>query len=81
MPLRHWTNQIKSMFPNLSKPQAAVPAAFSFGVAKAKSRALNAVARGLAFLEIPDAVETRLRLFISNPASTWRNPARASPGA
>ena len=67
MPLYHWTNQIKSMFPNLSKPQVAVLAAFSFGVAKAKSRPLYAVARGLSFLGIPDTVETRLRRFISNP--------------
>ena len=67
MPLYHWTNQIKSMFPNLSKPQAEVLAAFSFGIAKAKSCALYAVARGLTFLGIPDTVETRLRRFISNP--------------
>ena len=67
MPLYHWTNQIKSMFPNLSKPQATVLAAFSFGIAKAKSCALNEVARGLTFLGIPDTVETRLRRFISNP--------------
>ena len=67
MPLYHWTNQIKSMFPNLSKPQAAVLAAFRFGIAKAKSRPLNAVARDLAFLGIPDTVETRLRRVISNP--------------
>ena len=66
-PLYHWTNQIKSMFPNLSKPQVAVLAAFSFGVAKAKSRPLYAVARSLTFLGIPDTVETRLRRFISNP--------------
>ena len=67
MPLHHWTNQIKSVFPNLSKPQAEVLAAFSFGVAKAESRALNEVPRGLAFLGIPDTAETRLRRFISNP--------------
>ena len=67
MPLYHWTNQIKSVFSNLSKPQATVLAAFSFGVAKAKSRPLNAITRGLAFLGIPDTVETRLRRFISNP--------------
>ena len=66
-PLRHWTSQIRSVFPNLSKPQAAGLAAFRFGVAKAESRPINAVARGLAFLEIPDEVETRLRRFISNP--------------
>ena len=66
-PLYHWTNQIRSMFPNLSKPQAEVLAAFSFGIAKAKSRPLNAVARGLMFLGIPDTVEIRLRRFISNP--------------
>ena len=51
-PLYHWTNQIKSMFPNLSKPRAAVIAAFRFGVAKAESRALYAVARSLTFLGI-----------------------------
>ena len=86
-PLYHWTNQIRSMFPNLSKPQAEVLAAFSFGVAKAKSCALNAVARGLAFLGIPDTVETRLRRFISNPRidmaesceSLARNVIRAMP--
>ena len=50
MPLCHWTNQIKSVFPNLSKPQATVLAAFSFGIAKAKSRPFYAVARGLTFL-------------------------------
>ena len=66
-PLCHWTNQIKSVFPNLAKPQAEVLAAFSFGVAKAKSRPLNEVARGLTFLGIPDMVETRLRRSISNP--------------
>ena len=81
MPLYHWTNQIKSMFPNLSKPQATVLAAFSFGIAKAKSCALNEVARGLTFLGIPDTVETRLRRFISNPrvdmAKSCENLARS----
>ena len=67
MSLHHWTNQIKSMFPNLSKPQAEVFAAFSFGVAKSKSRPLYAVARGLTFLGIPDTVETRLRLHLQSP--------------
>ena len=62
----HWTRQIKSMFANLSKPQAEVLAAFSFGAAKAKSCALNAVAREPTFLGIPNTVETRLRRFISN---------------
>ena len=46
-PLYHWTVQIKSMFPNLSKPQAEVLAAFSFGIAKAESRPLNIVERAL----------------------------------
>ena len=63
----HWTIQIKSAFPNLSKLQTEVLAAFSFGVAKAKSRPLNIVERGLTFLGIPDTVETRIRRFISNP--------------
>ena len=80
-PLYHWTSQIRSMFPNLSKPQAAVLAAFSFGIAKAESCALNAVARGLTFLGIPDTVETRLRRFISNPrvdmAESCENLARS----
>ena len=67
MPLRHCTNQIKSVFPNLAKPQAAVLAAFSFGVAKAKSRPIYAVARSLMLLRIPDTMETRMRRFISNP--------------
>ena len=51
-PLYHWTNQIKSMFPNLGKPRAEVLAAFRFGIAKAESRALYAVARSLTFLGI-----------------------------
>ena len=66
---------------NLSKPQAEVLAAFSFGIAKAKSRPINAVARGLTFLGIPDTVETRLRRFISNPridmAESCENLARS----
>ena len=66
-PLRHSANQIKSVFPNLGKPQAEVRAAFRLGVAKAKSRPLYAVARSLTFLVIPDTVETRLRRFIANP--------------
>ena len=64
--LYHWTNQTRSAFPNLSKPQATVLAAFSFGVATAKSCALNAVAHALPCLGIPDTVETRLRRFIAN---------------
>ena len=80
-PLYHWTIQIKSMFPNLSKPQAEVLAAFSFGMAKAKSCALNAVARAMPFLGIPDTVETRLRRFISNDlidmAESSKNLARS----
>ena len=51
-PLYHWTNQIKSMFPNLGKPGAAVLAASRFGIAKAESRALYAVARSLTPLGI-----------------------------
>ena len=51
-PLYHWTNQIKSMFPNLGKPRSEVLAAFRFGIAKAESRALYAVARSLTFLGI-----------------------------
>ena len=47
--------------------QAEILAAFSFGIAKSKSRPLYAVARGMAFLGIPDTVETRMRRFISNP--------------
>ena len=77
----HWINQIKIMFPNLSKPQAEVLAAFGFGVAKAESRAINAVARGLTFLGIPDTVESRLRRFIYNPrvdmAESCANLARS----
>ena len=81
MPLYHWTNQIKSMFPNLSKPQAEVLAAFIFGVAKAKARPLNAVARGLSFLGITDTVATRRAVSSPIPASACRNPARIPPGA
>lgn len=62
--------------------QAAVLAAFRFGIAKAKSRPLNEVARNLNFLGIPDTVETRLRRFISNPrvgmAESCENLARSA---
>ena len=54
------------MFANLSKPQSEVLAAFSFGITKAKSCAINAVAREPDFLGIPDTVETWLRRFICN---------------
>ena len=42
--------------------QAAALAAFSFGIDKAKSRPLYAVARSLTFLGIPDTAGGRLRL-------------------
>ena len=71
----------KEYLPNLSKPQAAALAAFRFGVAKAKSRPISAVARGVTFLGIPDTVGTRLRRFISNPridmAGSCENLARS----
>ena len=72
--------KIKSMLPNISKPQAEVLAAFRFGIAKAKSRSLNTVALDLPFLGITDEVKTRLRRFISNPridmAESCENIAR-----
>ena len=63
----HRTSQIKSVFQNISKPQAAVLAAFSFGIARAGFRPINAAARSLTFLGIPDTVGTCPHRFIPNP--------------
>ena len=86
-PLYHRTSQIKSVFPNISKPQAAVLAALSFGVAKAGFRPTNAAARSLTFLGIPDTMGTCPHRFISNPrigmsencANLARSAIRALP--
>ena len=78
--LRHWTDQIKRAFSNLSKQQARTLAAFSCGVETAQSRALNAAARALPFLGIPDTVEARLRGFIENLAGlVIRNLPKKDP--
>ena len=45
----------------MSFPPSLTP--FTFGVAKDESRPLNAVARNLTFLGIPDVAEPRLRCF------------------
>ena len=49
----------RSILVMIRKPQG--------GVAREPTDAINAVARDLTFLGIPDTVETRLRRFISNP--------------
>ena len=67
------------MFPNLSKPQAEVLAAFSFGIAKAKSRPLSAVARDMTLLGTPDTVETLIRGFVSNPRIDMSESCETSP--
>ena len=64
--LYQWTSQIKRAFPNLSKPQTVVLAAFSFALARAESCALNAAARAMPELGNPDTVETRFRRFLAN---------------
>ena len=83
----HRTSQIKSVFQNISKPQAAVLAAFSFGVARAGFRPINAAARRLTFLGIPDTMATCPHRFIPNPrvgmaeycANLARSAIRAPP--
>ena len=49
-PLYSWTRQVVSAFPHLSRPQATVPARYSFGAILAQRCGLNSVAATLAAL-------------------------------
>ena len=65
------------MFPNLSrKPQSSRRS--DFGVAKAKSRPLNAVARGLAFLVIQDT--QAMVVFVAREGRAVRGGGTVKPG-
>jgi hypothetical protein len=60
--LRHWTDEVADAFPNLSQPQAAGLATWSFGMVLARSCALSAVAVFLAKLLCQKLNTTRQRL-------------------
>ncbi|HWI57248.1 MAG TPA: transposase [Bacillota bacterium] len=65
--LYHWGRSVGKAFPHLSKPQVFVLAAFSLGVAWAKSCSLSRIAQSLAILGTLPTVERRLQRFLSNP--------------
>ncbi len=70
--LYQWAEQLAHQLAHLSKPQAFVLAAFSLGVALAKSCTLSSVAQALAQLGKPDSVERRLQRFLSNQRLDWQ---------
>lgn len=72
-----WLREVTSQMPQLSKPQAFVLAAFSFGLALARRCTLSAVAEALALLGKPDTVERRLQRFLSNLRICWQQGAQA----
>jgi len=76
-PLYPWVEPVAQHFPQLSKPQAFVLAAFSFGLALARRCTLSAIAQALAILGKPDSVERRLQRFLANEQVSWPAGAQA----
>ena len=72
-----WFQELVQHMPHLSKPQAQVLAAFSFGLGLARRCTLSVVAESLAFLGKPDTVERRLQRFLSNERISWQEGAQA----
>ena len=70
--LYHWSQQVGKGFAAWSKPRAFVLAAFSLGVAAAKSCTLSRVAQSLFMLGSVPTVERRLQRFLSNPKVDWQ---------
>lgn len=68
----HWSQQVSKGFASWSKPQARVLAAFSLGIATAKSCTLSRVAQSLFMLGSVPTVERRLQRFLSNPKVDWQ---------
>lgn len=64
--LYHWSNKVAKYFTALTKPEALVLSAFSFGIALAGSCTLARVAEKLGFLAKADTVERRLQRFLGN---------------
>ena len=72
-----WYRTIARQMPVLSKPQAVVLAAFSWGVALSRRCTLRTVAEALPRLGKPDTVERRLQRFVANPRVDWQAAAQA----
>lgn len=72
-----WFQEVAQHMSQLSKPQAQVLAAFSFGLGQAQRCTLSAVAESLAFLGKPDTVERRLQRFLGNPRVHWQEGCQA----
>src|SRR5258706_15980432 len=70
--LYQWSKEVRKAFAQLSKPQAAALAAFSLGVAKAKSCTLTKIAQNLFTLGNLPAVERRCQRFLSNARVDWQ---------
>jgi hypothetical protein len=69
--LYQWNKEVRKAFAHLSKPQAAALAAFSLGVAKAKSCTLTKIAQSLFALGNLPAVERRCQRFLRNAQVDW----------
>ena len=72
-----WTAAVADRMGCLSKPQAKVVAAFSWGVARARRCTLRMVAEALPGWGKPDTVERRLQRLLANPRLDWRASATA----
>lgn len=78
--LYSWTKAVAKAFHCLSKPQTLVLAAFSFGIARARSCTLARVAERLFWLGKADTVERRLQRFLDNAAITLEEGCRSLAG-
>jgi hypothetical protein len=67
-----WNKEVRKAFAHLSKPQAHMLAAFSLGVAHAKSCTLTKIAQSLFTLGNLPAVERRCQRFLSNAQVDWQ---------
>jgi hypothetical protein len=70
--LYHWFGTVSKSFTALSRPEAFVLAAFSLGLAAARSCTLSRVAGELYWLGKTATVERRLQRFLSNPRINWQ---------
>lgn len=65
--LYDWNQTVSKVFSELSKPQKFAMAAFSLGIAQAKSCCLTRIAQSLPFLGSIPTVERREQRWLSNP--------------
>src|SRR5205814_7760919 len=74
-PLDQWTDQVRTAFPNLSRPQATVLALYSFGMILAQRCGLNSVVAALVPLLGVGFLTLRSRL------KEFSQPAAAKSGS